>query len=492
MPKRPNIIILYSDQLRHDAVGALGNPRMQTPNFDRLVDEGVAFTQATTPCPVCMPARWSLHTGQWTTTHRCYSNHHPGPRPATSLPALLREAGYRTGLVGKNHSFLTPDDLDHFVEHPPAADPHAAQFRQAWLEARGRARFPRFAQEAVPGGVQADPDRAKTDEALRFLDQVGGEPFFLWLSYIHPHTPYYCPEPYFSMYEDAPLGPPRAEESLEAAGKPFRQQFHQMNNDALLPYDRETVLRMRAVYGGTVSLLDAEVGRLLDFLRSHNLEQETLIVLMSDHGDYMGDHGLITKSPSLYDCLVRTPLIVHWPGEVPEGVRSAELASHVDVMPTLLRAARCPVPPSVQGRDLAPYIQGRASGLRDVVWSEYGIPGVPYTSQRLAEEGIQAGDFRNPWQPALPWEGNPVSLAGRIRMARTQEWKLVEEIGGTSELYDLRADPGELTNLYGRPEHRAVQAHLQKRLEEWKARLPGIDLDSTIPQEENDDERRER
>lgn len=101
---RPNILLIYTDQQRFDTIGALGNPVIRTPNLDRLVTEGVAFTHATTPCPVCMPARWSLHAGQWTTTHRCYSNHHPGLRPSTALPTMLCRAGYRVGLVGKNHS----------------------------------------------------------------------------------------------------------------------------------------------------------------------------------------------------------------------------------------------------------------------------------------------------------------------------------------------------------------------------------------------------
>jgi arylsulfatase A-like enzyme len=471
MPRKPNIVIIYADQQRHDTIGALGNARMRTPNFDRLVREGVAFTQATTPCPVCMPARWSLHTGQWTTTHRCYSNHHPGPRPGYSLPGILRDAGYRTGLVGKNHSFLTPDELDHFVEHPQPADTAAAMKRAEWVSARGRSQSLRLALEPVPGGIEADPDHARTDEAMRFVEQAAGGSFFLWLSYLHPHTPYCAPEPYFSMYADPPIGRPVAEEDLAAAGKPFRQQFHQRNNDAILPFDAETIRRMRAVYCGAVSLIDAEVGRLLDFLRSRGLERETLVIFLSDHGDYMGDHGLLTKSPSLYDCLVRTPLIVRQPGSVVEGVRSDALASHVDILPTVLRAAGCAVPEAAQGCDLMPVLQGNAGELREVVFSEYGVPGEPYTPERLAAEGLAPGGFENPYTPGLPWEGNPVSLAGRIRMARTRDWKLVEEIGGTSELYDLRNDPGELTNLHGWPEHQAVQAELQQHLSKWKSSL---------------------
>jgi arylsulfatase A-like enzyme len=475
MPDKPNIVIIYADQQRHDTIGALGNTRIRTPNLDRLVREGTSFTQTTTPCPVCMPARWSLHTGQWTTTHRCYSNHHRGPMPDTSMPGVLRAAGYRTGLVGKNHSFLTPEDLDHFAEHPQPSNRVAAQQRQNWLREGGAKQCPRLCREAVPGGVEGDPDHAKTDEAMRFIGEEGGGPFFLWLSYLHPHTPYYVPEPYFSMYSEPPFGDPLVEASL--SGKPFRQQFHKANNDAILRFDADTVMEMRRVYAGQVSLLDSEVGRFLDFLEAGGLSDDTMVIYMSDHGDYMGDHGLITKSPSLYDCLVRTPFIVRWPGHAQENRRSRELVSHVDVMPTVLRAAGCPIPKTVQGTDLLPFLAGTASGLRETVFSEYGTPGRPYTPDRLREEGLMPGDFANPGNPAIPWEGNPVSLAGRIRMARTRDWKLVQEEGGTSELYDLQGDPHELTNLYDRPEHRAVQTALLNRLEGWKLGLPGIDMD---------------
>ncbi len=469
---QPNILILYTDQQRHDTIHALGNPVIQTPNLDRLCTAGTAFTQATTPAPVCMPARWSLHSGQWTTTHRCYSNHHEGSRPAVVLPTRLRQAGYRTGLVGKNHSFLTPDDLDYWDTNPPAADAGAAAERAAWMQT-GRERWPRLAEEPVPGGVAADPEQAKTDAALGFLKDCGDQPFFLWLSYHNPHTPYYAPEPYFSLYTDARLPACMCEpEGLAAAGKPYRQQFHQRNNDAVLPFTPEQIDAMRRVYYGMISLTDAEIGRVLDHLDHAGLRENTLVFFTSDHGDYQGDHGLLTKSPALYDCLVRIPFIVSQPGTIPTGVRSDALANAVDIMPTCLAAAGLPCPDTVQGRDLLPLLHGRTASIRDVVFSEYGIPEGP----PCREAELQGGErFVNPGRDDLPWEGNPLALAGRIRMARTREWKLIEEIGGTNELYDLIHDPNELVNLYGHPDRSAIQKQLTAALQEWKTQLPGFE-----------------
>lgn len=483
MTTRPNILLIYADQQRYDTIGALGNDVIHTPNLDRLAAEGVAFTHATTPSPVCMPARWSLHAGQWTTTHRCYSNHHPGLRPATDLPRVLREAGYSVGLSGKNHSFLQPSEFDFWEERPLPLDDSAYRVRQTWINEVQRTQYPRLAEEPVPGGVSADPARAKTDAAMRFLDSFcgGDRPFFLWLSYVHPHTPYMVPEPYFSMYRNAPIPEPVVEaEGLRASGKPYRQVFHQRNNDAILPFTRQQVMTMRQVYYGQISLLDAEVGRLLDYLDERGLTEDTLIVFTSDHGDYMGDHGLLTKSPALYDCLVRVPLIVRWPRYVDENRQDDRFASHVDLMPTFAAAAGVSRPEQAQGTDLLPYLRdgGTGGAIRPAAYSEYGLPGLPYDEERIAmSTGFDRIRFVNPMNDLLPWEGNPVSLAGRMRMVRTHEWKYVEETEGTCELYDLINDPHELTNLWGQPAHTEAQSELENRLCAWKQAISGMDVD---------------
>jgi len=475
MADKPNILLIYTDQQRFDTIHALGNPVIHTPHLDRLVQEGVAFTEATTPSPVCMPARWSLHSGQWTSTHRCYSNHHPGLIPPQSLPGLLRAAGYRTGLVGKNHSFLKPSDLDFWSERPEARDRRAWQVRQRWIETVQRTRYPRLAEEPVPGGVAADPAHHKTDEALRFIASRDERPFFLWLSYVHPHTPYMVPEPFFSLYAQAAIPLPAVEPNgLEAAGKPFRQIFHQQNNDAILPFNPEQIQTMRRVYYGQISLVDAEIGRILSYLDEHGLAEQTLVIFSSDHGDYMGDHGLFTKSPALYDCLVRVPLIFRWPGRIDQGRRDHRLASTIDLLPTLAAVAGVPCPRQAQGINLLPFLEdgGRGAEIRPAVFSEYGLPGLPYSPERLAmSTGFDRTRFRNPLNPLLPWEGNPVSLSGRIRMIRTHRFKFVQEAFGRCELYDLAEDPHELVNLWNASAYGHIQRELEEQLEAWKRSL---------------------
>ena len=468
---RPNILLIYTDQQRFDTIRALGNGQIHTPNLDRLVGEGVAFTQATTPSPVCLVNRWCLHSGQWSSENRCYSNHHPGLRPPTDIPKLLRKAGYVTGLSGKNHSFLTPADMDEWDETPTL--PHHPEWDNFERWARYREQhYPRLAEEPVWTSITAE--HAKTASALRFMERHGNsdKPFFLWLSYLYPHTPYEAPEPFFSMYADLP--PPTVEsDTLATAGKPFRQQFHQHNNDAVIPFSEEQINLMRRVYYGMVTLIDAEIGKILDFLDERGLANNTLLVFTSDHGDYQGDHGLMAKSPALYDVLVRVPLIVRWQGQIDAGRLDDRFASHIDLLPTFAAAAGVPCPPQAQGVNLLPCLRdgGDGGAIRPFAFSEYGVPGTPYDEKRLTDEGLANTIFTNPSNDRLSWEGNPVSLSGRIRMLRNHRWKLVDEENGAGELYDVQNDPHELRNLWDNPQYSAIRGEMQSQLVDWQAAI---------------------
>jgi hypothetical protein len=196
-------------------------------------------------------------------------------------------------------------------------------------------------------------------------------------------------------------------------------------------------------------------------------------VFTSDHGDYMGDHGLITKSPALYDCLVRVPMIFRWKGWIDENRLDHRFASTVDMMPTLLAAAGLENPESVQGKNLLPCLKdgGNGAAIREAAFSEYGIPGIPYNEERIKVEGLEGKRFSNPGNCYIPWEGNPISLAGRIRMIRTDQWKFIEEEGGVCELYDLEKDSYELRNLWNALGYEEIQKELQYKLEEWKSTL---------------------
>lgn len=482
MPKvsKPNIVLLMADQFRADAIASLGKSFYHTPNIDKLAASGVAFTQATTPCPVCGPARCSLMAGQYPHTHGTYSNHHRGARPQQDLITSLREAGYRTGLAGKNHSFLEAHDFDFYEENPLPKDGEAAATRETWFAVDPWRHHKPVADEAIPGGLAADPDHACNDAALDFIAEHDERPFFLWLSWLAPHSPYQTPEPFYSQFAGADLPPPAREpRGLAAARKPLRQQLHADNVEHFTPYSDRDIKRMRRIYASMVALIDHEVGRVLDFLEERGLRENTLVVFTSDHGDYQGDHGLTTKSPALYDCLTRIPLIASRPGTIPP--QQSDLpVSLIDLMPTLLDLTgdgAIQIPQEIEGRSLAPVLGGNptAADWPASTKAEYGLPGTEvYTEERLKAEGLSNAPQENPYVAGLPWEGNPVALSGTIRMIRTRDWKLIHEPGGTSELYDLSRDPDELNNLYGSRKYSDIQSSLQSQLESWEQSRPSL------------------
>lgn len=462
-----NIILILTDQQRFDTISKLGYDFMETPNLDRLIDSGTAFTHSFVSSPVCVTARWSLHSGTYSTTHQTYTNHHNGVIPETSLPYELKKNGYKNALIGKNHSFLDSVDFD------------LQDISYGYSRKEGSQRMIGTPQ---PGGLEGNPMFRKTNEAKKFISEATEEsnPFFIWLSYHHPHDPFSAPEPFFSMYANTDIPEPVVEPNgLEAANKPFRQIFHRENNDRLLPYDHDQTMLMRQIYYGMISLVDHEVGRLLDYLEEEGLRENTIIIFTSDHGDYMGDHHMYTKSPSLYDVLVRVPLIFSLPGQIEENKISNELISQVDIMPTLLSFLDLSIPSQVQGKNLENYLRGEniSKPIRDVVFAEYGVPGPPFNRYRL--EKLLPDYKNNPvnWAEGVPWEGNPISMAGRFRMARTLDWKYVQYQNDTGELYDMKNDPHELTNLYDISEYNAIQYYLKDQLETWKKSLPGIEKD---------------
>lgn len=456
---RPDIILICTDQQRIDTIAAWGFPHMKTPNLDRLVGEGVSFRQACTPTPVCMSARWSMMTGQLPSTHGCLSNHHPGPPPNHSLPKLLKAGGYLTAMVGKNHTFMDSSYWDVFCEEPSALDASAQDIRKNWEKEQPN---PRLGEGTAAGGPQGDHDVAKTDRALQILADEGEDPLFLFVSYLHPHTPYYCPDPFFSLYKEGEVpGPLHGPEKLK--NKPRRHRFHRWNNEEVLPFDSQKVERMRRTYCGQVSLIDHELGRLREAIEAR--QRDTMIVFTTDHGDYQGDHGLFTKSPSLYDVLVRVPLVIHWPGRAPAGEERDQHVSHIDLLPSLLEAAGLTTPGDVEGQRWLPVLESPGAQWRNANALEYGIPGdPPVPDEPWKEEHLQARR-----QGRVPWEGNPYSLGGHMRGVRTSQGKLVWDEHGEHELYDLKADPLESTNLRGEPKAAALQTQMLELLQAFSS-----------------------
>jgi arylsulfatase A-like enzyme/Flp pilus assembly protein TadD len=289
-PRPLNVLLITIDTLRPDHLGCYGDREARTPEIDRLAAGGVLFEDAVTVVPVTLPSHVSIMTGAYPASHGVHNNGSYRLREgATTLAGILRAHGYHTEAV-------------------VAAYPLAARFGLAQGFETYDDRLPAGRERQV--GYREKPASEVSRAGLEFLGRAdAGAPFFLWLHYFDPHAPYEPPQPYAS----------------EFAGRP---------------------------YDGEIAYVDSEVGRVLERVGRPDLALNTIVVLMSDHGEGLGEHGEWTHGVFLYDSTLRIPLVLSQPGTLPAGRRIAALARSIDVMPTVLEALHLPVPPSVQGASL--------------------------------------------------------------------------------------------------------------------------------------------
>lgn len=459
---RPNIVIVMTDQQRWDTLGVYGNDRIRTPNLDRLAGDGALFEHAFVPVPLCIPSRASLFTGQYPSRHGVASGTGRSSMADTSnLAASLHDAGYRTILAGKNHVF-DKNGLARWFDHVVAYD-HAGRVSDGDSDERAvrasrKGRFDeRFIEDGVRDAAHA-PTRRITSAAIDAVGDAreGDQPFFLWLSYPDPHPPYVVAEPYASMYRGQDLGEPVMRIG-ELDDKPLRQRVSQRLMRAA-DYSSEELRRLREIYYGMISFVDDEVGRFTDALHETGIAEDTIVVFTSDHGDYLGDHGMVRKSPAMYDCLVRVPMFIRWPGHIVPTRVTETLVESIDLAPTLLELAGVTPLSRAEGSSVAPVLNGQTKSHKSHVFGVYGSEGVAYTQAE-----VDAADFEEVMTRPHPWMGE-VTMRGRMAMVRTLDWKLVHYGNGEGELYDLRHDPHELVNRYEEPGNATIRAGLTQTL----------------------------
>jgi arylsulfatase A-like enzyme len=425
--KRPDVIIVLTDQQRADAFGAAGASDVRTPVMDRLAGQGVMFTRAFAATPQCSPSRAALLTGLY--PHRTGVMGNTGPEGAgnragrgasqgrgASPPAgmsgaldgslqtlgrIFSAGGYETAYFGKWHLGGTPGDYGFEVHDSRIGDATLAR------------RVIEFAQKRGANGTR--------------------RPLFLIVSWLNPH------EIYGALTAAPPdpraLAATRLPANLidDLKDKPFPQR-HYLEEDQGKPFvraDRETWRRYRAFYNGLVETVDREIGTVLDALARRDVPPMT--VFSADHGDLGGAHGLPYKGPAMYEELVRIPLVISWPGRI-RAARSDALVSLIDVLPTLCDLAGLPVPKDIDGLSLRAVLEQRAPQVREIVFGEY------YGKQ----------SWRVP-----------------IRMVRTARWKYVRYLGYGEELYDLSSDPGELRNLARDTGAAPERGRLARELDNW-------------------------
>ncbi|GAB3433876.1 alkaline phosphatase family protein [Flindersiella endophytica] len=463
---RPNLLLVMTDQQRAGLTAADGFPLDTMPFVDSFTAGGSRFRRAYTTAPACVPARTSLLTGRWPSTHRVRQN--STTREVVrgdDLLDVLRAAGYELHFSGKPHMYRGEADFDSFAGpygHERGPDETAEQqaFAQ-WL--KGIDHGPASEPTPFPLEVQY-PYRIVSDAIAALRERDLSKPFFSFVSFPEPHNPYQVPEPYFSLFpeEDIPdrlAGP----EGAYAKGGKFTW-LRELIEEKRPGYD-DLWRRYRANYCGMLRLIDDQVKRLIGQLAENGLLEDTLVLFVADHGDYFADYGLQRKGAGLPEALMRIPFAAVGPGVVARD-NQTDFVSIADLMPTLCEVAGQPIPLGTQGRSLWPMLSGGdyPAGEFTSVYGERGFGGQPYDD-----------DARPPLH--FPYEGtrfdclNSVTQSGFTRVLRQANWKLAYDNTGCGELYDLAADPLELDNRWDDPSVRDVRFELTEQLLWWSTRL---------------------
>ena len=426
--KRPNVLILYTDQQRWDTVAAAGYPHMHTPNLDALAARGALFRNAFCNNPVCMPSRQSMLSGRYPSVVGCTTNGIEMPMDVPTVWDVLKPYGYHAANIGKLH-FKNHSTRDHREPHPPyrldtlilSDEPGCYDDAYVkWVEEQDPSQVencrcgtpPAWAGEPIetPRGLTEPyafegPEHLThsafvAEETADFIRRRSDETFFAIAGFYAPHPPINPPQRFIDMYDPAALPPPQMNEGEDRFG--------------LSP---DEWLRVRAHYCALVSHVDDQVGRILSALDEAGLRDDTIVLFTSDHGEHLGDHGASGKGAPGFDSCMHVPLIVSWPGHVPEGRAFDQIIEAVDISPTLLDCCGVQVPPFMQGHSFRSLLEGghyepRRSGFLEC---------------------------RQPFGPS--W-----------KTVRTLDLKYCTSNRGAELLFDLRKDPHELRNVAQEPD----------------------------------------
>ena len=491
MPEIRNILFVMADQLRADYLSCYGHPHLQTPAIDALAAKSVRFTRAYVQAPVCGPSRMSFYTGRYVASHGSTYNGVPLRVGEMTMGDHLRPLGLRTALVGKTHMTedrrgmarlgvtrdtiegvfaaecgfepyerddgLWPDEAKPYnlpynrylreqgynSENPWHANANAGrgeggEVMSGWLMRNAR----------LPAAVAEEHSETAymTNRAMDFMAEAGEQPWCLHLSYIKPHWPYIAPAPYHDMYGPEHVPPANRTEAERRDAHPVIAAFmeHEESRNFARDEVRDAVI---PAYMGLIRQVDDHLARLWAFMEDRGLWESTMVVVTSDHGDYLGDHWLGEKE-LFHEESVRIPLVVYDPSDAADATRGSEdagLVEAIDLAPTFVEAVGGRVPEHVlEGRSLLPRLRGEADGWRDAVFSEcdYGFRGARHLLERAPS-------------------------AARAWMVRTARWKYVEYEGYRPQLFDLEADPAEQHDLGGDAAHEATRRDLHERLFAW-------------------------
>ncbi|MCO6449909.1 MAG: sulfatase-like hydrolase/transferase [Caldilineales bacterium] len=476
MQRKPNILIIMTDQQRADFLKGQGFALDTMPYLESLRERGCWFQRAYTPIPICMPARISMMTGRYAKAHGMIGNWQPlTPRYGQDLPGTLREDGYELALFGKNHTHLGPDDFDVWREYSHTEglirvgrEAEDEAFNQ-WLTQVGHW----VSHEPTPFPLECQYPVRIINDALEWLNlRNDNRPFFAWVSFPEPHSPYQVPEPYFSLFPtDAIPAPVAGPEILK--NKNYQWQFQYRAIQHYHPESDHIWPRYRANYCGMLRLIDDQLRRLVEALEVKDGLENTIVLFLSDHGDFCGDYGLYRKGLALPECTIRVPMLWFGGAIQPNSGSHPAHVSISDVFPTLCEASGIAIPTGVQGRSLWPILTGQLYQQAEFssVYSEIGIGGAALTEEDGIGFGEVADTFFVDGVARTNFDGTQVAMSGYRRAVVSEGWKLIYDPDLPTELYHLESDPAELTNLAGQLEYARIGERLLRELVYWSVRL---------------------
>jgi arylsulfatase A-like enzyme len=492
---RMNVLLMMCDQLNPAVLSCYGGP-VPTPHMDRLASEGVLFTNATTPYPVCSPARASLVTGKFPHAHRIVHNVFRRDYPTVPSPEseegiknsdltvdqLFYQQGYDTHHYGKWH--LLDEDLpyypDMYTEHDAYAKDMqdvfsqiACQDRERWMDWYGW-KLPVERTESFQHAISQRKDILENHPYAELVHKIGKlklpveqtfdyqvadktieqirkqshmpinerSPFMITCSFNYPHDPNVVPSPYYEMFDPDHLTLPLNFHCEQR----FLGDFSRMAGDSLGEAGMKEFLR---VYYASVKFIDDQMGRILQCVREQGMEDKTLIVFTADHGDMTGGHGMVLKSTSaFYEEVVRIPLIIKHPN-LSKAEKSAVAVCLTDLMPTLLDACGINLPSTatLQGRSILPALCGEM--LPDEAFVYTYSERIPANPRHTRDE---------------------ILIEDACYMVRGNGYKYIEYPDGQRFLYDLKQDPGEVDNVWDRHEYRSIVEHMSRALLQWQIR----------------------
>jgi arylsulfatase A-like enzyme len=421
----PNILFLMTDQHNPKTMGHLGDPNALTPTLDGLAGKGTVFTRAYTQNPVCVPARMSILTGLYSHTHGSMTNYHTTTRNHTSFAQIMRANGYKTGCFGHLH-ISDRNDLDWDAVNPPRDWPK-------WDNPDNVKPIGQFVQ----GGIVGRPayhDEMYTSEwrakelSIEYMKEWRDEPWFIQCSFYRPHTPFEPPKKHWDRIDRSKLRIPKQDYPADDLADVNPRHTERMQSRKLFDLTDEQYLDALQGYYGNLAWCDSLFGEVVDALDKMGLRDNTLIIHCADHGEGLGMHHMWMKY-TFFEESVRIPMLASFPGVVPEGRTSDALIELIDLYPTWMDLLGFETPKEVQGKSFLPVLRGETEKHRDFVRSEFET------------------------QMLMQFDGR---------------YKVIDNGGNVfPELYDLKEDPLEITNIADRPEHKEFVQKTVADLRVW-------------------------